>query len=90
MCNCQLGNRLIIFSVINPFHATGLLLRPLKTSENQGFSDVFRVYRKRPMLLNGLTHQSKIHLKQPLTTFVEEFLDDDTYLFSSYLDGLSR
>ena len=54
------------------------------------FSDVFRVYRKRPMLLNGLTHQPKIHLKQPLTTFVEEFLDDDTYLFSSYLDGLSR
>ena len=32
---------------INPFHATGLFLHPLKT-ENFWFSDVFRGYRKRP------------------------------------------
>ena len=29
----------------NPFHAIGLILYPLKTSENQRFSDVFREYR---------------------------------------------
>ena len=39
---------------INPFHATGLFLCPLKTSENLWFSDVFRVYRKRPVASNGL------------------------------------
>ena len=33
---------------INPFHATGLFLYPLKKSENQRFSVVFRGYRKRP------------------------------------------
>ena len=31
---------------INPFHATCLFRYPLKTSENQRFSDVFREYRK--------------------------------------------
>ena len=35
--------------LFNPFHATGLFLYPLKTSENQRFSDVFRGYRKRPV-----------------------------------------
>ena len=39
---------------INRFHATGLFLYPLKTSENQRFSDVFRCYRKRPVAWNGL------------------------------------
>ena len=34
---------------INPFHATGLFLYPLKTSENHRFSDVFRGYQKRPV-----------------------------------------
>ena len=33
-------------ALINPFHSTGLFLHPLKTSENQRFSDVFRGYRK--------------------------------------------
>ena len=32
--------------VINAFHATGLFLYPLKTSENQRFPDVFRGYRE--------------------------------------------
>ena len=27
---------------LNPFHATGLFLYPMKTLENQRFSDVFR------------------------------------------------
>ena len=40
---------------INPFHATGLFLHPLKISENQSFSDVFRGYRNRSAAQNGLT-----------------------------------
>ena len=32
---------------IDPSHANGLVLYPLKKSENQKFSDVFRGYRKR-------------------------------------------
>ena len=39
---------------INPFHATGLFLFPLKTLENLWFSDVFRGYRKRTVAWNGL------------------------------------
>ena len=31
--------------VCNPFYFTGLFLYPLKASENQWFSDVFREYR---------------------------------------------
>ena len=38
----------------NPCHATNLFLCPLKTSENQKFSDVFRRYRKRPVTQNEL------------------------------------
>ena len=40
--------------LFNSFHATGLFLYLLKTSENLWFSDVFRRYRKRPMAPNGL------------------------------------
>ena len=40
--------------VINPVHVTGLFLYPLKTSENQRFSYIFRGYRKRPVAKNGL------------------------------------
>ena len=39
---------------INPFHATGLFLDPVKTLENLSVSDVFRRCRKRPVVLNGL------------------------------------
>ena len=35
--------------LLNPFNATGLLLYPLKTSENLYLSDVFRGYRRRPV-----------------------------------------
>ena len=35
--------------IFNPFHATGLILHTLKTSENLWFSDVFRGSRKRPV-----------------------------------------
>ena len=42
-----------IWAVI-PFHATGLFLYPLKTSQNQRFSDVFMGYRKRIVARNVL------------------------------------
>ena len=42
------------YNVINQFQVTGLFLYPLKISENQRFSDVFRVYRKRPVAWNWL------------------------------------
>ena len=52
------GKNLFIF---NPFHTTGLFRYPLKTSENQSFSDVFRDYPKRPVAWNKLiaTKQKK-------------------------------
>ena len=47
---------------VNLFHTTGLFLYPLKTSENQRFSDVFMVYRKRPMAY-GLSGPSYTYLR---------------------------
>ena len=44
----------INFLSFNLLHATSLFLYPLKTSENQMFSDVFRGYRKRPVARNRL------------------------------------
>ena len=41
-------------SQLNPFHVTDLFWYPLKTSENQRFSDVFRGYQKRSVTWNGL------------------------------------
>ena len=40
---------------INPFHAIGLFLYPLKTSENQRFFNVFRGYsmKWKPVAWNG-------------------------------------
>ena len=38
---------------VNPFHATGLFLYPLKRTENLWFLDVFRGHRK-IMAQNGL------------------------------------
>ena len=55
--------------LINPFHATGLFLFPLKTSGNQRFSDVFRGYKKRSVALNGL--RSKIETKQAKSKYNE-------------------
>ena len=50
--------------VINPFYATDLFWYPLKTSENQRFSDVFRGYQKRPVAWNGL---KKAQIKSKLS-----------------------
>ena len=43
--------KLDINSLLNPFHTTCLFLYPLKTLENERYSDsdVFRGYRKRPV-----------------------------------------
>ena len=46
-----------ITCLLNPFHATDLFLYSLKTLKNQGFSDVFRGYIKRPVTRNGLFEQ---------------------------------
>ena len=55
---CYLRHLVMVFIIVpltlNLFHATGLFLYPLKTSENQRFSDVFRAYRKRAVVWNGL------------------------------------
>ena len=34
---------------LNPLHATNFFLNPLKTSENQRFSDIFRGFGKKPV-----------------------------------------
>ena len=55
---------IILFLCIDPFHATGLFRYPLKTSESQTFSDVFRGYRKRPVAWNVLIKRKKIANKE--------------------------
>ena len=45
--------------LINQFHVAGLFFYPLKTSENQRFSDVFKGYRKKLMAWNGLRTTGK-------------------------------
>ena len=45
---------LINFPLFNPFHATGIYLSPLSTSENFWFSDVFWGHGKEPVAWNGL------------------------------------
>ena len=48
--------------LINPFHTIGPFLYPLKTSEIQRFSAVFRRYRKKSMAWNGLTrHKNHVN-----------------------------
>ena len=42
------------FAMINLFHTTDLFQSPLRTSENQIFSDYLRGYRNRPVAWNGL------------------------------------
>ena len=49
----------------SPFHANGFFLYPLKASESVWFSDNFREYRKRPVLLNLLKSMEFSSLKHP-------------------------
>ena len=48
------SSSIIWIKLVKPFHATGLLLYPPKTPENQKFSDIFKGYRKRPVAGNKL------------------------------------
>ena len=55
--NHSLIQNAILSVTPNPYHAFGLFLCLLKTSENLWFSDAFRGYRKRPVEWNGLMYQ---------------------------------
>ena len=70
--------RLYNVEIINLFHATIFSLYPLKTSENQRFSDVFRRYRKRPVAWNRLI---EIH-----TVWFQTI--NTTSIFSCYFNNL--
>ena len=70
--------RLYNVEIINLFHATIFSLYPLKTSENQRFSDVFRRYRKRPVAWNRLI---EIH-----TVWFQTI--NPTSIFSCYFNNL--
>ena len=48
------------FQNINPFLANVLILYPLKISENQRFSDVFRRYKMGTLVRNGLRNNSLV------------------------------
>ena len=50
---------------VNPLFATALFLYHMKISENQRFSDIFRVYRKKPVVWKNLI-QKKV---QKMTVF---------------------
>ena len=65
--------------MINPSHATGLesdlFLYPLKTSENQRFSDVFRGYKKRSVAWNGLIKILEFNMiKSVYISYISTFL----------------
>ena len=47
----------------NPFYTTGIFLYPLKTLENERFSDVFRGYRKKPVAWNGFIGQLQLNFE---------------------------
>ena len=51
----SLGTNGLRVNTINPYHVSGLFLYSLKTSENYRFSEVFREYRKRPVICNELS-----------------------------------
>ena len=63
LSNFLTRNEIELFCKIpaNSFHATNLFLYPLKTSENQTFSDVFGGYGKRTVAKNEFRkHERKI------------------------------
>ena len=50
--------KLVLKEMLNRFRTTGLILCPLKASENIIFFNVFRGYRKRPVAWDELTRYS--------------------------------
>ena len=61
--------------VTNPFHATGLFLNPLDSLGNLWFSDVFRGYRKRPILWDGSTHIRLTRSWRRSLSYRSQFID---------------
>ena len=63
---------------IYPFHVTSLFLYPLRTSQNQRFSNIFREYRKRPVAWNGLRKTTGLQFRgviiRPSKIYNEAFL----------------
>ena len=60
---------------INLFYATGNFPYPVKTSEKQRFSDVFRGYRKLPVASNELTRIfiPEVELSQQTSTYLSHY-----------------
>ena len=56
-------------NTIKQFHVTGLFLYPLKTPENQRFSNISRRYRKRTVARNELTTNNDQNSNQFITFF---------------------
>ena len=56
-------------NTIKQFHVTGLFLYPLKTPENQRFSNISRRYRKRKVARNELTTNNDQNSNQFITFF---------------------
>ena len=78
-----LGRELLLAScTLNSFHATNLFLHPLKTSENQRFSDVFRWYSKRPVAWNELLLSQTMAFR-PLIFFVRAKVFTQLLIFLS-------
>ena len=65
----EVGFSFIFMPLFNPFHASGLFLYFLKTSENQRISDVARGFRKRPMALSGLMPQYLLRMPKHFEIF---------------------
>ena len=51
--------RIISLKLTNPFCAIGIFLYPLKSSENEKFSDVLRGFRKKPLAWNETLKKQK-------------------------------
>ena len=62
---------LLLSLAINPFHAFGLFLYPLKISENQRFPNVFRVVQKETSGMTGVNDNKKIW-KHVLTLMIDK------------------
>lgn len=81
---------------VNPFHAIGSFLCPLKTAESQSFSELFRGYKKRSVACDGLTNwilQYMARIPNPvwfnLSIFTEKF-DSITLVIKTLKFSLSH
>ena len=77
---CWLG---VIISSINPFHATGHFLYPLKVLENLWFYDVFWGYKKTPVVWNRLSNQVLIEIAVAMDAVVQGCSVKDVFFKNS-------